>query len=455
MDWLLLIIGFVLILGTGFFVAVEFSLVALDQSKVQQEIDRGDRAGEKVLACLRSLSTQLSSCQLGITLTTLLTGYTLDTGINSLAGDTIAGWGLGESLASAITLIFSMGIATLLSMIIGELVPKNLAIAEPYRIARLLAPAQLIFTAVMGPVVRTANGSANWILHRFGMEAKEELSAARSPEELSSMVRRSADLGTLDSDTARFVDKTLSFAELTAADVMTPRRKVSMLEDTAPVSDVIELARTTGHSRFPLYREDQDNIVGVIHVKKAVGLPLDKRATLQAGTLMEDVLQVPETVHLDSLLMQLREGALQLAIVLDEYGGTAGITTLEDLVEEIVGEVSDEHDTNALDERPLRMGNGDYLFSGLLRPDEIKDYVGSLDVEDDPAYETMGGFMMDRLGRVPETGDVVPVAGGRLRVEKMEQRRVDRLRYTPENQAGGVAANASASLAVTRKEARQ
>lgn len=246
------------------------------------------------------------------------------------------------------------------------------------------------------------------------------------------MVRRSADLGTLDSDTARFVDKTLSFAELTAADVMTPRRKVIMLEDTAPVSDVIELARTTGHSRFPLYREDQDNIVGVIHVKKAVGLPLDKRDVLEAGALMEDVLQVPETVHLDSLLMQLREGALQLAVVLDEYGGTAGITTLEDLVEEIVGEVSDEHDTNSFDERPLRVGNGDYIFSGLLRPDEVKDYIGTLDVDEDPAYETMGGFMMDHLGRVPETGDLVPVEGGRLRVEKMEQRRVDRIRYIPE-----------------------
>ncbi|MDO4822002.1 MAG: hemolysin family protein [Rothia sp. (in: high G+C Gram-positive bacteria)] len=432
MEWLLLLIGFILILGTGFFVAVEFSLVALDQSKVQQEIDRGDAAGERVLACLKSLSTQLSSCQLGITITTLLTGYTLDSGINALAGDTIASWGLAPSLASALTLIFSMGIATLLSMIIGELVPKNLAIAEPYRVARVLAPGQLLFTKVMGPIVRTANGSANWILHRFGMEAKEELSAARSPEELSSMVRRSADLGTLDSDTARFVDKTLSFAELTAADVMTPRRKVIMLEDTAPVSDVIELARTTGHSRFPLYREDQDNIVGVIHVKKAVGLPLDKRDVLEAGALMEDVLQVPETVHLDSLLMQLREGALQLAVVLDEYGGTAGITTLEDLVEEIVGEVSDEHDTNSFDERPLRVGNGDYIFSGLLRPDEVKDYIGTLDVDEDPAYETMGGFMMDHLGRVPETGDLVPVEGGRLRVEKMEQRRVDRIRYIPE-----------------------
>ncbi|MFW0168811.1 hemolysin family protein [Rothia sp. P4278] len=435
MEWLLLIVGFLLILGTGFFVAVEFSLVALDQSKVQQEIDRGDKRGRQVMSCLKSLSTQLSSCQLGITITTLLTGYTLDSSINALAGDTIASWGLSTGVASALTLIFSMGIATLLSMIIGELVPKNLAIAEPYRVARSLAPLQLLFTKVMGPIVRTANGSANWILHRFGMEAKEELSAARSPEELSSMVRRSADLGTLDSDTARFLDRTLSFAELTAADVMTPRRKVIMLEDTAPVSDVIELARTTGHSRFPLYREDQDNIVGVVHVKKAVGLPLDKRETLEAGILMEDVLQVPETVHLDSLLIQLREGALQLAVVLDEYGGTAGITTLEDLVEEIVGEVSDEHDVHSPDERPLRVGNGDYIFPGLLRPDEVNDYIQVLEIEDDPAYETMGGFMMDRLGRVPETGDVVPLEGGYLRVEKMEQRRVDRIRYVHDTPA--------------------
>lgn len=431
MEWLLLIFGLLLILGTGFFVAVEFALVALDQTKVQQEIERGDKAGVKVLACLKSLSTQLSSCQLGITLTTLLTGYTLDSALQALTTDTIASWGFSEGAARLISLVGAMVFATLLSMIVGELIPKNLAISEAYRVARVLAPAQLLFTKMMGPIVRSANGSANWILHRFGMEAKEELSAARSPEELSSMVRRSADLGTLDSDTARFVDKTLSFSELTAADVMTPRRKVIMLEDIAPVSDVIDLARTSGHSRFPLYREDQDNIVGAVHVKKAVGVPVERRDSLEAGALMEDVLQVPETVHLDSLIVQLREGALQLAVVLDEYGGTAGITTLEDLVEEIVGEVSDEHDTNSLDSRPLRVGNGDYLFSGLLRPDEINEYINVLDIEDDPAYETMGGFMMDKLGRIPETGDTLPLPGGTLKIEKMEQRRIDRIRYTP------------------------
>lgn len=429
MEWLLLVIGFLLILGTGFFVAVEFSLVALDQSSVQHEIDKGDKGGVKVLQCLKSLSTQLSSCQIGITITTLLTGYTLDYAIQDLAVETISSWGLPENVASIVTLVFAMGIATFLSMILGELIPKNLAIAEPYRVAKWLAPSQLLFTKVMGPIVKLMNGSANKILHLFGMEAKEELSGARSAEELSSMVRRSAEQGTLDEDTARFVDKTLSFSELTAADVMTPRRKVVMLEDTAPVSEIIEAAQSTGYSRFPLYREDQDNVVGAVHVKKAVSVPADVRHTLEAGTLMEEILQVPETVHLDSLLIQLREGNLQLAMVLDEYGGTAGMTTLEDLVEEIVGEVSDEHELAGVEERPLMLGSGDWVFSGLLRPDEVSEYIDVLDVEDDPAYETMGGFMMDRLGRVPDVGDTVPVDGGFLRVENMEHRRVDRIRY--------------------------
>ena len=338
--------------------------------------------------------------------------------------------GLPSSVTDVLTLLLAMLIATLLSMVVGELLPKGLAIAEPYDVARRVAPAQLAFTRVMSPLVRIMNGSANWILGRFGMEAKEELSAARTPEELSSMVRRSAEEGTLDSDAARFVDRTLRFSELTASEVMTPRGQVAMLEDTAPVAEVIKLARSTGHSRFPLYKGDHDNIVGVVHVKKAVGVPPEVRETLEAGALAEDVLQVPETLHLDALLTQLRQGALQLAVVLDEYGGTAGIATLEDLVEEIVGEVSDEHDRGRT-ERPLRYGNGDWVFSGLRRPDEINTLIPGLEVEESPEYETVGGFMMERLGRIPEVGDSVPVTGGTLRVDTLEGRRVDRIRFTP------------------------
>ncbi len=254
MDLILLLIGLLLILGTGFFVAVEFSLVALETATVQQAKDSGDKAADAVLRCLKTLSTQLSSCQIGITITTLLTGYTLDSAIKALTTGAISSLGLPTSVTDMLTLLLAMLIATLLSMIVGELLPKGLAIAEPYDVARRVAPAQLAFTRVISPLVRIMNGSANWILGRFGMEAKEELSAARTPEELSSMVRRSAEEGTLDSDAARFVDRTLRFSELTASEVMTPRGQVAMLEDTAPVAEVIKLARSTGHSRFPSTR---------------------------------------------------------------------------------------------------------------------------------------------------------------------------------------------------------
>lgn len=433
MEWLLVLAGLLLILGNGFFVAVEFSLVSLDQSTVVRAIEEGDTKAEPLLRCLRSLSTQLSSCQLGITITTLLTGYTLDVGLRGLMTETVRGWGLSDAATSTVTLVVSMLIATMLSMSMGELIPKNLAISVGYRVGRAIARPQLMFTALMKPVVLLLNGTANSVLHLFGMEAKEELSGARSPEELSSMVRRSADMGTLDEGTANFVSRTLQFSERDASDVMTARRQVSMLPTTATVQEVIDEARATGHSRFPLYGENQDDVRGVVHIKRAVGVPPEKRDSVEAGALMDQVLRVPETIHLDALLRQLRAGALQVAVVLDEYGGTAGIATLEDLVEEIVGEVADEHDRAV--PGVLETADGRWHFPGLLRPDEVTERVTPLEIDDDPAYETMGGFMMDRLGRIPSVGDTVPIETGILEVERMDHRRVDRILFTPAVQA--------------------
>jgi CBS domain containing-hemolysin-like protein len=430
MDWLLLAAGLLLILGTGFFVAVEFSLVALDQTTVRRGVARGERGAEPLLRCLKSLSTQLSSCQLGITLTTLLTGYTLDLALQSFLREPIVELtGLSRAAAGGATLAISMLLSTLLSMLLGELVPKNWAIAEAYRVGRVVARPQLVFTAVFKPFVLGLNGVANRVLHLFGMEAKEELSGARSPEELSSMVRRSAKMGTLDAGTAAFVAKTLTFAERTAADVMTPRIRVQMLDSHDSVAEVVAVASRTGHSRFPVIEDSPDDVRGVVHVKKAVAVPAERRAALECGAIMEDVLRVPETVHLDSLIVQLRSGGLQMAVVVDEWGGTAGVVTLEDLVEEVVGEVSDEHDR--LSPGALQSATGEWFFPGLLRPDEVSEQITELDIEDGPAYETMGGFMMDRLGRIPAPGDSVPVKGGELVVSRMEGRRVDRIRFVP------------------------
>ncbi|HET7138519.1 MAG TPA: hemolysin family protein [Arthrobacter sp.] len=429
MEWLLLAAGFLLIAGTGFFVAVEFSLIALDQATVQRAIDNGDTGAVPLLKCLKSLSTQLSSCQLGITLTTLLTGYVMEPSVGRLLEGPLAAVGIPQVAAASVSLVIAMALATLLSMLLGELVPKNMAIALSFQLGKALARPQLVFTAIFKPAIVVLNGFSNKVLNVFGLEAKEEISGARTPAELASLVRRSAAMGTLDAGTANFVARTLNFSGRTAADVMTPRIRVETIDADQPVSDILDAARRTGYSRFPVIGESADDIKGLVHVKKAVAVPWDRRANLEAGAIMTDVLRVPETIHLDALLAELREGNLQLAVVLDEYGGTAGIATLEDLVEEIVGEVSDEHDKV----RPglLQSASGDWYFPGLLRPDEVSEQIPGLTVPDEAAYETVGGFVMSELGRIAAVGDTVQVSGGTLTVTRMDGRRIERISFHP------------------------
>ena len=429
MEWLLLAAGLLLIAGTGFFVAVEFSLIALDQPTVQRAIDDGDTGAVALLTCLKSLSTQLSSCQLGITLTTLLTGYVMEPSVGRLLEGPLTAVGLPDVAVQSAALILAMVLATLLSMLLGELVPKNMAIALAFPVGRALARPQLVFTAVFKPAILVLNGFSNKVLHVFGLEAKEEISGARTPAELASLVRRSAAMGTLDAGTANFIARTLNFSTRTAADVMTPRIRLETIDADQPVSDVVDAARRTGYSRFPVIGDSADDIRGLVHVKKAVAVPWERRQNLEAGAIMTEVLRVPETIHLDALLAELREGNLQLAVVLDEYGGTAGIATLEDLVEEIVGEVADEHDKV----RPglLQSASGDWYFPGLLRPDELSEQIPGLSVPDEAAYETVGGYVMSKLGRIAAVGDRVPVNGGTLSVTRMDGRRIDRICFHP------------------------
>ncbi len=429
MEWLLLAAGLLLIAGTGFFVAVEFSLIALDQPTVQRAIDDGDAGAVPLLTCLKSLSTQLSSCQLGITLTTLLTGYVMEPSVGRLLEAPLAAVGLPAVAVQSVSLILAMVLATLLSMLLGELVPKNMAIALAFPVGRALAGPQLVFTTIFKPAILVLNGFSNRILHIFGLEAKEEISGARTPAELASLVRRSAAMGTLDAGTANFIARTLNFSSRTAADVMTPRIRLETIDADQPVSDVVDAARRTGYSRFPVIGDSADDIRGLVHVKKAVAVPWERRPNLEAGAIMTEVLRVPETIHLDSLLAELREGNLQLAVVLDEYGGTAGIATLEDLVEEIVGEVADEHDRV----RPglLQSAAGDWYFPGLLRPDELSEQIPGLSVPDEAAYETVGGYVMSKLGRIAAVGDTVAVNGGTLSVTRMDGRRIDRICFHP------------------------
>ncbi|WP_345713521.1 hemolysin family protein, partial [Kineococcus glutinatus] len=423
-EWLLLLVAVLLTVGTAVFVAAEFSLVTLDRATVERAADAGQRGAAGVVPALRTLSTQLSGAQVGITVTTLLVGYLAEPSLAALLSTPLEGAGLGPGAADTVAVVTSVVLASGFSMVVGELIPKNLALSLPLRTAAVAAPLQRGFTWSVRPLIVVLNGSANRFLRAVGVEPQEELSGARSAQELASLVRRSAEQGTLDPGTANLLTRTLLFGDQTAADVMTPRVRVQAVRREDSAADVVALARSTGHSRFPVSGDDLDEVAGVVHVKAAVAVPPERRPEVPAAALMVEVPRVPDTLRLEPLLLQLRRG-LQLAVVVDEYGGTAGVVTLEDLVEEIVGDVADEHDRDRGGVRQHR--DGSWTVPGLLRPDEVRDRLEVL-VPDDPAYETLGGFAMARLARIPEVGDEVAVPGAVLRVVRMEGRRVDRLR---------------------------
>jgi CBS domain containing-hemolysin-like protein len=427
-EWLLVLLGVALTAGTAVFVAAEFSFVALDRPQVQQAVDAGDHRARSVLASLRELSTQLSAAQVGITLTTLVVGYLAQPSVGRLVMGPLTRLGLSPALVEPVSATLALVIATVFSMVFGELLPQFLGISAPLRTARVVALPVRLFSVLTRPLIVVLNGSANLVLRLFGITPQEELSGARTPQELASLVRRSAEAGTLDEGTALLVTRSLDFGERTAADVMSPRVRCTAIDRTASAGDVLRLARRTGHSRFPVIDEDWDDVEGLVHVKRAMAVPHERREDVPVTALMIDATRVPETIRLDPLLLMLREAGNQLAVVVDEYGGTSGVVTLEDVIEEIVGEVSDEHDRARTTGRAGP--DGTCTVPGLWRPDEVRDRLGA-PVPDGSAYETVGGFVMAALGRIPAVGDTVSVPGWEISVLAMDGMRADRLRFRP------------------------
>ena len=290
-------------------------------------------------------------------------------------------------------------------MIFGELVPKNIAIAKPMETARATQGFMRFFTTVNTWPIKLLNGSANAIVRALGMEPQEELRSARSSTELASLIARSADQGTLDADTAELMERSVEFGQRTAGEIMTPRVRTISLDTNDRAMVVLEAAKASGHSRFPVLDQDE-NVVGTVHVKHAVALPPSERHTTRIKHLMVKPIVVPDSLRLDPLLTLLREDGFQMAVVLDEYGGQAGIVTLEDVVEEIVGDIADEHDPRGQQARQLR--DGSWTVSGLLRPDEVADLTG-VELPESEDYDTVAGLVLSLLGKVPDVGDVAEV----------------------------------------------
>ncbi|MBM4632990.1 DUF21 domain-containing protein, partial [Rhodococcus hoagii] len=339
------LVGFIaLTAGTALFVAAEFSLTALERSTVDAHARGGDRRARQVQHAHRTLSFQLSGAQLGITITTLITGYLAEPVLARFITPLLTGVGLSDATAGGISLALALIIATSFSMIFGELVPKNLAISRPLPTARATAGLQAGFSLIFKWAINGLNGTANWVVRRLGIEPAEELRSARSPQELGSLVRTSAERGSLDAGTALLVNRSLRFGELSAEELMTPRVKIETLDTDATVTDLLEAASRTGFSRFPVVDGDLDNTIGVVHIKHAFTVPAARRSTTRLDSLAQAVPVVPSTLDGDAVMEQVRADGMQVALVVDEYGGTAGVVTMEDLIEEILGDVRDEHD---------------------------------------------------------------------------------------------------------------
>lgn len=447
------LIGFVaLTAGTALFVAAEFSLTALERSTVESHARTGDVRARMVRQAHRTLSFQLSGAQLGITITTLITGYIAEPVLARLLSPLFTAVGVGESAANGISLALALVLATSLSMIYGELVPKNIAIAAPLATARTTAGPMVAFSVVFKWMIRFLNNTANWVVRRFGVEPAEELRSARSPQELGSLVRTSAQRGSLDQRTAQVMDRSLQFGERSAEELMTPRVKIESLDRDDTIADLLAAAAHTGYSRFPVIDGDLDNTLGVVHVKQAFTHPAHSRGAVPLHQLAHPVPIVPASLDGDEVLERVRADGMQIALVVDEYGGTAGMVTMEDIIEEILGDVRDEHDE---EEREVRRVADGWDCSGLLRIDEVLRATGYEAPEGE--YETLGGLVLTQLGRIPEAGDtvVLPVArsserhapetpGGWIaKVERMDGRRVDRVRLIPVDAAALVSGEPS------------
>ncbi|MGI9599100.1 MAG: hemolysin family protein [Acidimicrobiales bacterium] len=423
-----LIVGLIFILllvaANGFFVAVEFALVAADRSKLDAMAADGRWAAKAAIAARRRLSFHLSGAQLGITVTSLVIGFLSRPIVGQLLEPIFSPipflWG------PTMSIVIALAVATVFQMVAGELIPKTIAVAKPEVTARALAPLALVVHGALSPLIRVLNGAANWTVRRLGLEPQEELADLRTLEELEYIIQSSGESGLLNQAAQELLTRTIRFGDKTAADALTPRVHISALRTDASVAELMQQAKDSNFSRFPVFDHDLDNVRGVVDIISVFDLSSAEREASTTGDLMKEPLIVPETRDLVDIVGDFRATDAQMAVVIDEHGGTAGILTLEDLLEEIVGEIDDEYDeATAL---TMGVGAGVYLLAGTLHPDEVEDACGlAMPVGE---YETIAGFVLATLGRIPDEGDSVEHERWHLQVVEMDRLRIASLRVT-------------------------
>ncbi|MGW4411331.1 hemolysin family protein [Nonomuraea sp. NPDC004702] len=431
LDAVHLLAALALILANGIFVAAEFSLVTVERGQVRQLAEDGDRGAQGVEAAVQRLSFHLSGAQLGITVTSLLLGVVAEPAIADLLDPLLGG-------VPVLPVVLAIALSTVAQMVLGELVPKNAALSRPLAVARLATPPQRAFSAACGPLIRLCNAVADAIVRRLGAEPQEELASARSPEELGLLVRLSAEAGVLQPGTAAMLQRALRFGGKTAAEAMTPRTDCVTVPGTTSVADFLKLARSRRHLRIPVCGAERDDILGIASVPGACAVPPSERDTTPVAAIARPALQVPETLRLEVVQERLASARAEMAVVIDEYGGLAGVVTVEDLVEELIGDIADEYDLpeeQSDEPTPVLLAPGASVgLPALLRADEVEERTG-FRMPQGP-YETLAGLVLAVLGRIPDPGDEVAVRGWVLRVETMRGRRIEQVTLTAPGRAG-------------------
>jgi CBS domain containing-hemolysin-like protein len=413
-----------LILLHGFYVFAEFALVAVDRNAVEQKAEEGDRRARNALGALRSLSFQLSGAQLGITVTSLVVGFLAEPTIGRALQPAIEAVGAPEATALAISVALALALATAVEMVVAELIPKNYAIARPLETCLAIAAPLRLFNTLFRGLIVFLNAAANVTVRLLGIEPREELIGVRSLEEIELLIQASFEQGALG-DEAALLARSISFGDKTAADVLVPRTSVTAVRGTDTLDRLAEIARETGFSRFPVYGRDIEDIVGLVHVKDSYRIPHERRAATTVAEVMGEALIVPESKDLRSLLIEMRRTRSQMAVVIDEYGGMAGIITFEDLLEEIVGDIEDEYDLGEQPPAVTSSPEGIHVLSGMLHPDEVEERTGFRMPEG--GYETLAGFLLSLFERIPDQGDHASYDGWEFKVIDMENRRISKV----------------------------
>jgi CBS domain containing-hemolysin-like protein len=412
-----LLLGLVITAATGYFVAQEFSYVAADRGSLRRQAEQGDQAAKRALRITERLSFVLSGAQLGITVTALIVGYVAEPYLGEGLADLFGVAGVPAAVSMPVSVALALLIATVVQMVFGELAPKNLAIARAETLAKALSRSTLAYLAVFGPVIRLFDKAAGRLLRRLGIEPIDELPEGATEQDLEQIIAESRADGQLDPELSALLDRGLDFRARTAAEAMVPRVDVHTVPATATAAEVVALL-DTGRSRFPVRGSSLDEILGVVGIADLLVIPAAERGSTPISSVMSDPVVVPSSLRLPVVLDRLRAGRRQLACVADEFGGFAGIITLEDIAEELVGPIHDEDDLP--EPAPVRQADGSWLVPARWRIDEITDATGvPLPAGDD--YDTISGLILARLGRVAEAGDSVTLDTHSVRVETVDR----------------------------------